>query len=75
MMTESAPGLGFAMPTLQYNEDGWGPYEISDTFRDMPYQVRGHNSCMHTRHYMHSGPYTSRCDGIFSFIRVHFLAT
>lgn len=39
-MTESAPGLGFAMPTLQYNEEGWGPYEISDTFRDMPYQVR-----------------------------------
>lgn len=39
-MAEPAPGLGFAMPTLQYNEDGWGPYEISDTFRDMPYQVK-----------------------------------
>lgn len=38
-MTEPAPGLGFAMPILQYNEDGWGPCEISDTFRDMPYQV------------------------------------
>lgn len=38
-MTEPSPGLGFAMPILQYNEDGWGPCEISDTFRDMPYQV------------------------------------
>jgi len=37
-MTEPAPGFGFAMPILQYNEDGWGPCEISDTFRDMPYQ-------------------------------------
>lgn len=38
-MAEQAAGLGFAMPTLQYNDEGWGPYEISDTFRDMPYQV------------------------------------
>lgn len=40
-MAEQAAGLGFAMPTLQYNDEGWGPYEISDTFRDMPYQVMG----------------------------------
>lgn len=41
-MTDSAPATGsglFSMPTLQYNEEGWGPYEISETFRDMPYQV------------------------------------
>ena len=28
----------FEMPTLECNEDGWGPSELSDTFRDMPYQ-------------------------------------
>lgn len=28
----------FEMPELQYNEDGWGPCEISDSFSDMPYQ-------------------------------------
>lgn len=28
----------FGMPTLQFNEDGWGPCEVTDTFRDMPYQ-------------------------------------
>lgn len=40
-MTDSGTGSGlFSMPSLQYNEDGWGPYEISETFRDMPYQVK-----------------------------------
>lgn len=28
----------FEMPSLQCNDDGWGPCELSDTFRDMPYQ-------------------------------------
>lgn len=28
----------FEMPSLQCNEDGWGPCELSNTFRDMPYQ-------------------------------------
>jgi translation initiation factor 3 subunit D len=28
----------FDMPELQYNENGWGPCELPDTFRDMPYQ-------------------------------------
>lgn len=36
--TEAASGL-FSMPTLQYNEEGWGPHEISEDFRVMPYQV------------------------------------
>lgn len=36
--TETAAGL-FSMPTLQYNEEGWGPHEISEDFRVMPYQV------------------------------------
>lgn len=35
---EAAAGL-FSMPTLQYNEEGWGPHEISEDFRVMPYQV------------------------------------
>lgn len=38
--TDSASGL-FSMPTLQYNEEGWGPHEISEDFRVMPYQVWG----------------------------------
>lgn len=36
--TETAAGL-VSMPTLQYNEEGWGPHEISEDFRVMPYQV------------------------------------
>lgn len=36
--TEAGSGL-FSMPTLQYNEEGWGPIEISEDFRVMPYQV------------------------------------
>lgn len=28
----------FEMPPLEPNDDGWGPCELSDTFRDMPYQ-------------------------------------
>ena len=28
----------FDMPIIQYNEEGWGPCELPDTFRDMPYQ-------------------------------------
>lgn len=28
----------FDMPAMQYNEEGWGPCELNDTFRDMPYQ-------------------------------------
>lgn len=28
----------FEMPELQYNEDGWGPCELPETFKDMPYQ-------------------------------------
>lgn len=28
----------FDMPSLQCNDEGWGPCELSDTFRDMPYQ-------------------------------------
>lgn len=35
---EASAGL-FSMPTLQYNEGGWGPIEISEDFRVMPYQV------------------------------------
>lgn len=38
-MVESTGTGIFSMPKLQYNEDGWGPHEITDTFRDMPYQV------------------------------------
>lgn len=39
----TAAGVGgefaaFEMPSLQCNEDGWGPCELSNTFRDMPYQ-------------------------------------
>lgn len=46
-MTDSATGSGlFSMPTLQYNEEGWGPYEISETFRDMPYQVSDPIACI-----------------------------
>lgn len=37
--TEAGSGL-FSMPTLQYNEEGWGPYEIDESFRVMPYQVQ-----------------------------------
>lgn len=36
--TEAAAGL-FSMPYPIYNEDGWGPNEISEDFRVMPYQV------------------------------------
>lgn len=36
------------MPTLQYNEEGWGPYEISETFRDMPYQVSDTIASIHS---------------------------
>lgn len=39
-MVDSGTGNGiFSMPPLQYNDDGWGPFEISENFRDMPYQV------------------------------------
>lgn len=34
----AAEFAAFEMPWLQCNEDGWGPCELSDTFRDMPYQ-------------------------------------
>ncbi|XP_055300380.1 eukaryotic translation initiation factor 3 subunit D [Sitodiplosis mosellana] len=38
-MSETDAGSGlFSMPTLQYNEEGWGPHEISEDFRVMPYQ-------------------------------------
>lgn len=41
-MSETDAGSGlFSMPTLQYNEEGWGPHEISEDFRVMPYQVWG----------------------------------
>lgn len=43
--TEAASGL-FSMPTLQYNEEGWGPHEISENFRVMPYQVKKNLSAM-----------------------------
>lgn len=36
--SETASGL-VSMPTLQYNEEGWGPHEISEDFRAIPYQV------------------------------------
>lgn len=36
--SEAASGL-VSMPTLQYNEEGWGPHEISEDFRSIPYQV------------------------------------
>lgn len=36
--SEAASGL-VSMPTLQYNEEGWGPHEISEDFRVIPYQV------------------------------------
>lgn len=35
---EGGEYAAFEMPSLQCNEDGWGPCELSDTFRDMPYQ-------------------------------------
>ncbi|CAO1421918.1 unnamed protein product [Diamesa serratosioi] len=28
----------FDLPALQHNEEGWGPCELPDAFRDMPYQ-------------------------------------
>lgn len=28
----------FEKPTVQFNENGWGPCELPETFRDMPYQ-------------------------------------
>ncbi|XP_055551515.1 eukaryotic translation initiation factor 3 subunit D [Wyeomyia smithii] len=28
----------FEAPQLQFNEDGWGPCELPDAFRDIPYQ-------------------------------------
>lgn len=28
----------FEMPDLQHNDLGWGPREVPDTFREMPYQ-------------------------------------
>ncbi|XP_055903568.1 eukaryotic translation initiation factor 3 subunit D-1 [Eupeodes corollae] len=28
----------FEKPVLQYNENGWGPCELPETFKDMPYQ-------------------------------------
>lgn len=28
----------FEMPSLQCNEEGWGPSELAVSFRDMPYQ-------------------------------------
>lgn len=39
--TASAPTTSFARfekPIVQFNETGWGPCELSDTFKDMPYQ-------------------------------------
>lgn len=42
-MVDSGNGNGiFSMPPLQYNDEGWGPCEISENFRDMPYQVLKH---------------------------------
>lgn len=42
MTTESVSGSGefavFEKPKLQYNEFGWGPLSVPETFRDMPYQ-------------------------------------
>lgn len=41
-MTDSSTtsdGLAhFVMPVLRYNEEGWGPCELPETFKDMPYQ-------------------------------------
>lgn len=28
----------FEKPTVQFNEKGWGPCELPDTFKDVPYQ-------------------------------------
>lgn len=28
----------FEKPSVQFNENGWGPCELSDTFKDVPYQ-------------------------------------
>lgn len=34
----SSGALHFEKPTVQYNETGWGPCEMPDTFKDVPYQ-------------------------------------
>lgn len=40
--TASAPAATsfapFEKPIVQFNETGWGPCELPDTFKDMPYQ-------------------------------------
>lgn len=28
----------FEKPLVQFNENGWGPCELPDTFKDVPYQ-------------------------------------
>lgn len=48
--TEAASGL-ISMPTLQYNEEGWGPHEISEDFRVMPYQVNCRNGVSSSIHH------------------------
>lgn len=52
---EQATGL-VSMPTLQYNEEGWGPHEISEDFRVMPYQVHiAHRQWFQSTHFRTNG--------------------
>lgn len=37
-LNTSGATMHFEKPTVQFNENGWGPCELSDTFKDVPYQ-------------------------------------
>lgn len=37
-LNTSGTTMHFEKPTVQFNENGWGPCELSDTFKDVPYQ-------------------------------------
>ena len=37
-MSESQQFVHFEKPTVQFNEVGWGPCELSMQFKEMPYQ-------------------------------------
>ncbi|CAD7084357.1 unnamed protein product [Hermetia illucens] len=38
IISSSTEYAAFEKPVLQYNETGWGPCELPETFKDMPYQ-------------------------------------
>lgn len=38
LISTSSEHAVFEKPVLQYNENGWGPCELPETFKDMPYQ-------------------------------------